>query len=84
MQWSRFSVAYAIMKALLPVRLMASVWATPWFARTVVIPVRNGVGRIFRLRKAGVTGETGTASNGAMAVKPLPREGASRVKQLEK
>jgi hypothetical protein len=31
-----FATAYAITKALLPVRLAASVWATPWFARTVL------------------------------------------------
>lgn len=33
-----FATAYAITKALLPVRLAASVWATPWFARTVLAP----------------------------------------------
>lgn len=39
------ATAYAITKALLPVRLVASVWATPWFARTLVIPVS----RVLRL-----------------------------------
>jgi hypothetical protein len=28
-----FATAYAITKAVLPLRLMFSVWATPWFAR---------------------------------------------------
>lgn len=34
------ALAYAITKALLPVRVMASLWATPWFAG-VVVRVRN-------------------------------------------
>jgi hypothetical protein len=44
-----FATAYAITKALLPVRLAASVGATPWFARTVLAPTarlaRRLVGR---------------------------------------
>ncbi|KAK2748494.1 hypothetical protein FQN57_000627 [Myotisia sp. PD_48] len=45
-----FATAYAITKLLLPIRIMASVWATPWFARTVLGPV----GRTFsRLTKKG-------------------------------
>jgi len=36
------AAAYAITKALLPLRLMLSVWATPWFARVVVGRVWNG------------------------------------------
>ena len=42
-----FATAYAITKALLPVRIVASVWATPWFARRVLVPVTAGVGRVF-------------------------------------
>lgn len=42
------ATAYAITKALLPVRLAASVWATPWFARTILIPMGNVAGRLFR------------------------------------
>lgn len=30
------AAAYAITKVLLPVRILGSVWATPWFARTVL------------------------------------------------
>jgi len=37
-----FGTAYAITKALLPLRLVLSVWATPWFARWTVIPAMNG------------------------------------------
>ena len=42
-----FATAYALTKALLPVRIAASVWATPWFARTVVTPVNGTAKRLF-------------------------------------
>ncbi|KAF7521476.1 hypothetical protein PCG10_008254 [Penicillium crustosum] len=42
-----FATAYAITKALLPVRLAASVWATPWFARSVFTPTANLARRLF-------------------------------------
>ncbi|KAF2801530.1 uncharacterized protein BDZ99DRAFT_455988 [Mytilinidion resinicola] len=41
------ATAYAITKALLPVRLVGSVWATPWFARVVVVPVVGFGRRVF-------------------------------------
>ncbi|KAL2811312.1 hypothetical protein BJX63DRAFT_433466 [Aspergillus granulosus] len=43
-----FATAYAVTKALLPVRIVGSVWATPWFARVVMAPVGRGVRRLFR------------------------------------
>ncbi|KAK2782817.1 hypothetical protein FQN53_009583 [Emmonsiellopsis sp. PD_33] len=48
-----FATAYAITKALLPVRIVLSVWATPWFARGVLGPVGRGVGRVFGRGRAG-------------------------------
>ena len=33
------AAAYVLTKALLPLRIAGSVWATPWFARTVLGPV---------------------------------------------
>ncbi|KAE8150113.1 hypothetical protein BDV25DRAFT_155069 [Aspergillus avenaceus] len=41
-----FATAYAVTKALLPLRVAASVWATPWFARAVLTPVGKGVQRL--------------------------------------
>ncbi|KAF2087567.1 hypothetical protein K490DRAFT_7407, partial [Saccharata proteae CBS 121410] len=38
------AAAWAVTKALLPVRLAVCVWATPWFARVGVVPVL----RVFR------------------------------------
>ncbi|KAJ5176822.1 uncharacterized protein N7482_002699 [Penicillium canariense] len=42
-----FATAYAITKALLPVRIAASVWATPWFARAILAPTTNAARRLF-------------------------------------
>ncbi|KAL1970778.1 hypothetical protein VTN77DRAFT_2612 [Rasamsonia byssochlamydoides] len=47
-----FATAYAITKALLPVRIAVSVWATPWFARVFVGPIGRGVRRVFGNNKA--------------------------------
>jgi len=44
------AVAYAITKALLPARLILSVWATPWFARVFVLPITRLFGRLYRRR----------------------------------
>ncbi|KAL4886276.1 hypothetical protein BJY04DRAFT_100179 [Aspergillus karnatakaensis] len=43
-----FATAYAVTKALLPLRIAGSVWATPWFARVVLGSVGRGVKRLFR------------------------------------
>lgn len=36
-----FATAYAIVKALMPIRIVISIWGAPWFARWTVIPVQN-------------------------------------------
>ncbi|KAJ5908578.1 hypothetical protein N7495_001260 [Penicillium taxi] len=41
-----FATAYAITKALIPVRIIASVWATPWFARTILTPTTKAIQRV--------------------------------------
>lgn len=64
----RFATAYAVTKALLPLRLLLSVWGTPWFARITVVPVLSIVKRLFRRApKAGVTTVSGAAGTGATA-----------------
>lgn len=40
-----FATAYALTKALLPLRIVASVWATPWFASAVLAPFGRSVRR---------------------------------------
>ena len=49
---NRLATAYAITKALLPLRLILSVWATPWFARVAIVPSTNLIRRIFTKRKS--------------------------------
>lgn len=39
--------AWAVTKALLPVRIVGCVWATPWFARSVVLPGGKIMRRVF-------------------------------------
>lgn len=43
-----FATAYAVIKALLPLRLFLSVWGAPWFARWTVLPFSKMVKRLFR------------------------------------
>lgn len=43
-----FASAYVVTKALLPVRIAASVWATPWFASTVLAPASKGLRGLLR------------------------------------
>ena len=45
-----FATAYAVVKVLLPLRIMISVWGTPLFARLTVIPIRKAVRAWWRKR----------------------------------
>jgi len=38
--------AWAVVKMLLPIRLVVCIWATPWVARLAVLPVSRVMGRI--------------------------------------
>lgn len=42
-----FATAYAVTKALLPLRLVLSVWGAPWFARWTVVPASNAFKKLF-------------------------------------
>lgn len=42
-----FATAYIITKALMPVRIAVSVWATPWFSRVVLGPLGKGARGVF-------------------------------------
>ncbi|KAJ9664476.1 hypothetical protein H2201_005224 [Coniosporium apollinis] len=67
------ATAWAVVKALLPLRIAVSVSATPWFARWAVVPVREGVRRLVGLgRRKGVQGTaagTGAVGGGVMGRK---------------
>ncbi|EXJ93527.1 hypothetical protein A1O1_01919 [Capronia coronata CBS 617.96] len=47
-----FATAYTIVKVLLPLRLLVSVWGAPWFARFAVLPVGKATRSIFRRWKS--------------------------------
>lgn len=83
---SALATAYAITKVLLPLRLVVSVWGTPWFARWTVLPVSGWLGRTrvvawvksFWSRGAGgkVAGAAPAAGTGAVgAGVVVPKEG---------
>ncbi|KAF2163434.1 hypothetical protein M409DRAFT_68392 [Zasmidium cellare ATCC 36951] len=59
------ATAYAVTKALLPIRLVGSVWATPWFARWTVLPVSRRVGALFGKKKVDAAA-TGAVGGGAV------------------
>lgn len=67
------ATAYAIVKAILPVRIVFSVWATPWFARQTVLPLKAFVKRLFGSKKtakpttSGPVAGTGATGAGAVA-----------------
>ncbi|KAF9691147.1 hypothetical protein EKO04_010894 [Ascochyta lentis] len=69
-----FATAYTITKALLPVRIMFSVWGTPGFARWAVLPVVRRVKTVFGKGKrpdVGKAAGTGATEGGAVAVKSV-------------
>jgi hypothetical protein len=68
-----FATAYAITKIFLPVRIVASVWGTPWFARTTVIPLMGRFKKIFSKGKAGKNG-SGGAGTGAIEAGAIPKK----------
>jgi hypothetical protein len=69
-----FATAYTITKALLPLRVMMSVWATPWFARTTTLPV---IARFKRLFSRKATAKTGPAAGtGAVQGGAVPKGGS--------
>ncbi|KAF2483247.1 hypothetical protein BDY17DRAFT_324000 [Neohortaea acidophila] len=61
------ATAYAITKALLPFRLIVSVWGTPWFARWTVLPLTSRLWRRFGKGK-GVAVVTSSPAAGTNAV----------------
>ncbi|KAI4115120.1 MAG: hypothetical protein LQ345_004227 [Seirophora villosa] len=69
-----FATAYAITKALLPLRIAFSVWASPWFARVTIVPSVNFVKRRFAT-KIKRSPESRAAGTGATAAGVLPQHG---------
>lgn len=68
------ATAYAVTKALLPLRLILSVWGTPWFATWTVLPITNRISRLFRRKKAAAAVSSPAAGSGATAAGVLPKK----------
>lgn len=68
--------AYAVTKALLPLRIVLSVWATPWFARWTVLPVTNRISRLFSRssKAAGTATKSSAAGTGAVGGGAIPKD----------
>ncbi|KAF2208573.1 hypothetical protein CERZMDRAFT_101319 [Cercospora zeae-maydis SCOH1-5] len=69
-----FATAYAITKALLPLRLILSVWATPWFATWTMLPVTNFLSKFFRRKKAATASSGAAAGTGATGAGAVPKK----------
>ncbi|KAF2096131.1 hypothetical protein NA57DRAFT_43907, partial [Rhizodiscina lignyota] len=73
------ATAWAVTKLLLPVRLIVSVWATPWFARVFVLRITGWIGKLFGGGKgkaaAGVGAAAGTGATAAGAIPKVKNEG---------
>jgi hypothetical protein len=70
MRWVvEFATAYAVVKALLPLRIVISVWGAPWFARWTVIPVSKAFKKLFSTKASSskktssAVGTTSASSN---------------------
>lgn len=71
-----FATAYAITKMLLPIRIVLSVWATPWFARWTVVPMMGWMGRVFRRGKK--TNRASAAGTGALEGGVMKKKGSGK------
>ncbi|KAI4252103.1 MAG: hypothetical protein L6R42_008109, partial [Xanthoria sp. 1 TBL-2021] len=65
-----FATAWVIVKALLPLRIPLSVWATPWFARVALVPSINVCKKLFGKlrRKSPPSSAAGTGATAAGVV----------------
>lgn len=73
-----FATAYAITKMLLPLRIVLSVWGTPWFATRTVIPISHWFKKRFGRGKMKV--RSGAAGTGAVEAGAVPKIGAAKPK----
>ena len=72
------ATAWALVKMLLPLRIVFSVWGTPWFARACVLPMTGWIGRLFGIGKGKRPVASGAGGTGAVeggVVQKLKNEG---------
>lgn len=80
---TRFATAYAITKTVLPVRLVFSVWATPWFARVAVVPTTALVKRIFRRKGKATAISSAGAGTGAVSGGVIAKEAPGTIEPVK-
>lgn len=71
------ATAYAITKGLLPLRLVVSVWGSPWFARWAILPISGRISGLFSRTKnvkTATTASSGASGTGAVGAGVLPKE----------
>jgi hypothetical protein len=73
-----FATAYAIVKMLIPLRIVLSVWGAPWFAKRTVIPASNLIKRLFRRGKSKTSSPA--AGTGSVDGGVVPRAGSGKPK----
>ncbi|GIZ47126.1 hypothetical protein CKM354_001022600 [Cercospora kikuchii] len=71
---AELATAYAITKLLIPLRLIVSVWATPWFATWTMLPVMNYVSKLLRRKKAVTASPGAAAGTGATGAGVVPKK----------
>ena len=64
----RVATAYAITKALLPLRLGLSLWFAPSFAKISTLPIKKWITRKAATKTTAVTKVANTSTTGASAV----------------
>ena len=74
------ATAWAITKALLPLRLVVSVWGTPWFARWAILPLTSRITQLFGRGKAVQTSASPAAGTGAIGGGVVSRDAKSSIK----
>lgn len=74
------ATAYAIVKALLPLRLLISVWGTPWFASWTVLPLQNALRRVFHRSMRTKSAASPAAGTGAVGGRAVPKDSKTVVK----
>ena len=74
------ATAYAITKALLPLRVLVSIWATPWFAKWTTLPLLNKMRRTIWRKKSANTTASAAAGTGAVGASTLPKEAGPKPK----
>ncbi|KAI9887358.1 MAG: hypothetical protein M1823_000783 [Watsoniomyces obsoletus] len=78
------ATAWAITKALLPLRLILSVWATPWFARAAVMPSMARFKQLWvMITRRGGPPKSGAAGTGATGGRVVAKTPSGQIKKGE-